>query len=651
MTHSSNLMRFSVVFCLSLSVIFVTQCVGSCDAGHSTDTDGSENVGICTCTSASDSSTLTCSEEPTDCEVDEVLHRRSCYRFLRGNSDLKSRDDAHRDCIARNSHLVYIESVEEQTFLANHCHRQSPRDSSISAADHYWIGLIPTTNNTWLNRSLAHNDLFEFSQDSKAGCFSLYKSRGEVRLIGENCNRKNQFICERPYECRAGYYVNHEGSCYWFGRQKIFILARDSCRYWGGHLLYIESESELQFIDSHFDSENSARYWIGLITQYVWLDGSRAVYQDFGQREHSNNDDSLCFKLSPIDNFLWYDWDCSSNYSYICEREKTTLSREKQGSSEPCRPSLPNLNRLFDSLPICISSGRDHFDNAVLCQCNDKTTCISGCGCVRDITANGNETAQCSCGSCSFAFDTSENGNGLRWPSNFACICAANGTSSRATVVDGIFTCLTDNLESTTARRIEKRKTSGMTSTPSRVYQVSTENIATGRGGDSDGQVGISVGIPVAVSLVILFFLVALVAGFICWRRRGKRAKKGPTKQLTSDTRVVGSHTINVNPTYTGVCDDHVTEDILKPIAVARQKRVLKPQADTVYSNIKPIDQAASESECYVTIHSNGYTLDKPKDERDVHTTLHGKDSSEAKNTPDPATGYTAYKPQRGNDV
>ncbi|XP_022106496.1 uncharacterized protein LOC110987758 isoform X2 [Acanthaster planci] len=583
---------------------------GETKVRHRRTVQGPGNTYMCDCRSKS--GTLMCSDELTDCDKDELFFGGSCYKFLRDNP--KSRDDAHRDCIARNGHLVYIESEDEQTFLANHS--QVLRDGSISAADHYWIGLIPTTNNTWLNRSLAHNDLFEFSQKSKAGCFSLVKFDGKLILMGENCNQQRHFICERANECSSSRQcTNHNSSCYWFGGPARHIPAQEDCSNGGGHLLYIQSQAKLKYITNLSGFNNSRKYWIGLVTQYAWLDGSRAVYQGFVRNDRSNNGGSLCFRLRPQDDFLWNDRDCSRNSAYICEREisgNVRSTQERHQGSEPCRSPLPNLNHLVDSVPLCVRSGRDYFNNTVLCQCNDETTCLIGCGCVHDVITNENETARCSCGSCSFAFDKSENGN-----------------------------------ESTTERKSDEPKTSGVASTPSREDQRSTENTATGGGGDSDGQVGISVGIPVAVSLVVLFSLVALVVAFIWWRRRGKRAKKGPTKPLTSNITVAEAHTINVNSTY-GLDDDddHVTGSTWRPIGT------LNPQPDDDYTDIKPNDQAASESECYATIQSNGYTPDKPKDKRDLHKALHGtKDSNEAKNTPTPATGYAAYKPQRGNDV
>ncbi|XP_038058564.1 C-type mannose receptor 2-like [Patiria miniata] len=321
------------------------------------------------------------------CDDDEVLYGGSCYRFI--HDELKLRDDAHRDCIARNSHLVYIESQEEQTFLTNRSRRYGT-DNTV-ASNHYWIGLIPTSSNVWLDGNPARNDLFEFSQDSAAGCFSLSKSSGNVSLHGENCNRDRYYVCERPYECPLGGF-NHSGSCYWVGgSRQSHLSAQGGCSDDGGHLLYIESQDELQFINNNLAIEDNVRYWIGLTTQYAWLDGSRAIYQGFVQtNQYSNNQGSLCFRLRPLDDFLWNDIGCNTNYAYICERELPVTPHEtQQNPGIPCRPPVAYLNRLLDSVPLCVRSDSHYFNNSVLCQCGDNETCISGCGCARDDTVDG----------------------------------------------------------------------------------------------------------------------------------------------------------------------------------------------------------------------------------------------------------------------
>ncbi|XP_038058562.1 macrophage mannose receptor 1-like [Patiria miniata] len=396
---SMNNLEFTVIVCVQLVLICVhlyslpVMCQESYGGVRQRRTaQGSGRAATCEC--GSESATLTCSDEPTDCDDGEVSHGGSCYRIIR--DDLKSRDDAHRDCIARNSHLVYIESEEEQTFLSNHSESLVGNGSrkNDDVMNHYWIGLIPTSSNVWLDGNQTRNDLFEYSDGSAAGCFSLSKSNGNLRLSGENCDVDRQFICEFPYTCTSPLeqYFNHDGSCYWVGGpMKSHLSARGDCSDKGGHLLYIESQDELRFINSSVISEDGVGYWIGLATQYAWLDGSRAIYQGIVQTDASNNGGSLCFRLRAENDFLWNDIGCNTNYAYICERELPVISSQEiqENPEVPCRPPVADLSRLLDSVPLCVRSDSHYFNNSVLCQCDDDETCISGCGCARDNTMAG----------------------------------------------------------------------------------------------------------------------------------------------------------------------------------------------------------------------------------------------------------------------
>ncbi|XP_038058566.1 uncharacterized protein LOC119729845 [Patiria miniata] len=198
------------------------------------------------------------------------------------------------------------------------------------------------------------------------------------------------------------------------------------------------------------------------------------------------------------------------------------------------------------------------------------------------------------------------------------CSCSVNGASSNVTVVNGQFTCVPDDSESMKS--------------------------------------GVPIGIPIGVTLTLIVLLVVLVAGLIWWRRREKRNNEGNDMPPTENTHVIGSDTFNVNPTFGLDEDHHVTEDILKPVAVVGP-RPLKSDPNNVLAEIKPNDRSASaagtsEGESYATIQSAGYTPYNPKGQKDVYTALQGtKNSNEDGNAPIPSTGYTAYKPKRGNDV
>ena len=90
------------------------------------------------------------------------------------------------------------------------------------------------------------------------------------------------------------------------------------------HLLTIDSTEELTFIRGlHLGHTNvNTTYWIGLKSEYIWLDGTKANYQTFVRKARSHGQGDMCYKLDPWNGFMWDDHYCTGKrYSYICERE------------------------------------------------------------------------------------------------------------------------------------------------------------------------------------------------------------------------------------------------------------------------------------------------------------------------------------------
>ena len=123
-----------------------------------------------------------------------------------------------------------------------------------------------------------------------------------------------------------------EGSCYegiqeFSVQPRSYIDARRYCEENGGHLLYIETMDELDYINTQLDRGYS--YWIGLTVVYRWMDGSPASYQSFElyKRDGSNE----CFLMKSY-NFNWYGNRCNNEHGYICEQ----------------RNAVPIANQTFD---------------------------------------------------------------------------------------------------------------------------------------------------------------------------------------------------------------------------------------------------------------------------------------------------------------
>ena len=126
----------------------------------------------------------------SDCEEREEHHGDSCYRFV---TDRKSRDESVEDCIQHNSHLVYVETSEEQTFLAN----TLSGDDSLKDTD-YWLGLVSVdVTYIWMdgNTSIASGLLP--IEDVGGNCVFLTQFWGYVVIQTYDCSDVKNVICEK----------------------------------------------------------------------------------------------------------------------------------------------------------------------------------------------------------------------------------------------------------------------------------------------------------------------------------------------------------------------------------------------------------------------------------------------------------------------
>ncbi|XP_022106577.1 uncharacterized protein LOC110987800 isoform X2 [Acanthaster planci] len=488
--------RFTVF--LTLAFCFLSQmCQGIRGIEHHIQRRSTNGM---SCTCETPKTMLTCADQPTGCDRGEKLYRESCYRFI--HEDLKSRDAAHKDCIVRKGHLVYIESEAEQAFLAFYGVFFS--DSNIHrAGNHYWTGLIATRNYTWLDGSPYRRNLFTLEDDAPSGC--IYVTGRRTRFYAGNCGLAMAYICEFPLltidVCQDASRAKTFGeSCYLFFDiiSKTFYEAKSVCEFLpGGHLLYIETQDELKFIEELLGKIDSfRRYWIGLMTQYVWLDGVLATYQAFVPNDYSHNHLGRCFRLYPDNDFRWNDFDCGMNYAYVCERELMAPKMQKlQG--ETCQPPVASLNYILQSGSLCIREVPNYGDEYFLCPCGKKD-CIQGCGCA---TASDTREVKCICGLCS-----------LKSLALIATERFANSSYNEWLVLNSTFLCKCSNGSSAnTSKEVYQFKDGAFTSLNSTCLETPAAPGA---------NTGVIVGVAITV-FVILLITVAVVV--VAYRKGGKK--------------------------------------------------------------------------------------------------------------------------------
>lgn len=147
-----------------------------------------------------------------------------------------------------------------------------------------------------------------------------YKSiAGEVSH--PNNNGSSNAICGVDWTC-------HKSSCYYFSFHiKTWMMAKKDCEDMGAHLVVINSEEEMIFIEKF---SYASLIWIGLTDMdgtWKWVDGtsyaSTVKFWQFSQPDnwsgHENGENEDCATILPVRK--WNDDNCSRRIPYICEKK------------------------------------------------------------------------------------------------------------------------------------------------------------------------------------------------------------------------------------------------------------------------------------------------------------------------------------------
>ncbi|XP_071788762.1 uncharacterized protein [Asterias amurensis] len=665
---------------------------------------------VTTCNCASQSSNLECKTPISGCEPGELQHNNSCYRFETGG---KSRDDSVEDCIQHYSHLVYVETREEQTFLAG-----TLRGNSSLRGEDYWLGLVAVdVTYVWINGNASiASMLLSRIEDDGGNCVFLRFGGffvAKITIQTGDCNEYKRSICEKTDQACDEY----PNSCYAVSDESTETTTRDeasdACSDLGGHLLYIETDEELESIRT--SNLPDGDYWIGLnVIRYRWMDGTPALFDTFESR--NGDDGNECFRIRHNKNFQWNDKSCSVSYGRICERR--TMASVVSGT-DWCQSSIPyDLMRLTGRGALCFDAGDDS-STPVLRRCNTGDN-VEGCSCYKET----DKPVKCSCGFCKLS--SNEQGQEL-WPSEFNCSCSSSLYETNFTIIkpgeDAGFQCPSDGTPATpisTGSQMTTSMSPVRTTTDDRTLPPSTTrqlyisshgtfpvvtagaetssnrgvDTATSTGpvtsstteekGNGTGDTAASNGGATAagVILAIVFLVLLLVVACFVWRRKGRklseeRSERSGNLRAAKNPGASGQPETD-NPAY-GLDEIELSRQndlILKPVQGVGVHGASNPtyaigderENSVDYTNIKSPDvKSESRTNTYTDIQPRGYEAYRPNPQPDPYTSLKGatKDHNEndgpAIYTPNPdntgesyatiaSSGYTAYNPTTERD-
>ena len=125
-------------------------------------------------------------------------HTDSCYKVV-GREETFGKAEAV--CKALNSHLVQIDNVEENKFVAKLLNRETAWIglSDLSTPGYVWItsGNVPQYTN-WAPG--------EPNNDNDAHCGVMWNSKYPGQWDDENCGKHLLFVCEQG-ESREGHFI------------------------------------------------------------------------------------------------------------------------------------------------------------------------------------------------------------------------------------------------------------------------------------------------------------------------------------------------------------------------------------------------------------------------------------------------------------
>ncbi|EDO38432.1 predicted protein, partial [Nematostella vectensis] len=130
--------------------------------------------------------------------------------------------------------------------------------------------------------------------------------------------------------CPEGWKV-FRGSCYFFNLASPFLSydqAREDCKGRGANLTDVQDANEHSFLKRHISPDANIGYFIGLTDEaeeevFVWQDGKKASYLDWGLSDPSGSTNENCVALHSSSSFKFVDISCADSLGHICKKTVT----------------------------------------------------------------------------------------------------------------------------------------------------------------------------------------------------------------------------------------------------------------------------------------------------------------------------------------
>ncbi|KAL4217692.1 hypothetical protein ACF0H5_022433 [Mactra antiquata] len=273
-----------------------------------------------------------------------VLQGDSCYMYVIGHENRQTHTDASRSCLHRYSHLVIIDSEEEQKMIENYLNNNRVFQHTLHTSHDFhdtaiWTGGVKENNQwKWSNAmTLTSTDIqhhythwingFPYHSDDSGSdvCIAAIGSR-DYQWRDFWCDDKFSFICETPATvevpttnnvlsqststpittkatpsqtgpCPHGWFLHHD-SCYLYvlNQRLTHANASSQCQRQQSHLVSIDSQDEQNMIVNYLNRNGAFRHilkesddfhsttiWTAgqkVNNRFQWLDTTTNTYKD-----------------------------------------------------------------------------------------------------------------------------------------------------------------------------------------------------------------------------------------------------------------------------------------------------------------------------------------------------------------------------------
>ncbi|XP_062291189.1 macrophage mannose receptor 1 [Scomber scombrus] len=277
----------------------------------------------------------------TICPKGWVSFAGNCYWMVSNINLLTTWHDAVTKCSETGSHLLIIESQEEQFFINAYL----PDFHQVDIPD-IWIGLSDKDQDgqfKWVDKTdINYSNYGSGWPQNTAGvwdCGQIFTGNYDGKWETANCFKTLGYICEmtggqnpKPTSapdshCDNGYLL-YGDFCYHFETEtsKKWQDAEAHCSSEQGHLASFHSQEELSFLIAHMPGDA----WVGLNdinveNQFVYTDGTPSDLLPWApnQPDNWNNEDCVHIRGSthPSPGTLNDDF-CTTAREYICKKAK-----------------------------------------------------------------------------------------------------------------------------------------------------------------------------------------------------------------------------------------------------------------------------------------------------------------------------------------